>query len=214
MKKYKSPPNKLNLVGQRFGKLTVIKELDKRDQKGLVLYQCKCDCGNITIVNSNHLRTGHTKSCGCGKHKITDLTGQVFGRLTVESYIGRKRGNTIWKCKCSCGNYCEVSASALQSGATKSCGCLNTEIRSQTAKERFGFVDGTSLVGVSEKRSLNKNNSSGHRGIHYDKTRKKWVAQITFQRKNHCLGRFDTLEEAIEARKQGEEKFFTPYRTR
>lgn len=46
------------------------------------------------------------------------------------------------------------------------------------------------------------------------KPEKKWVAQITFQRKKHCLGRFDTLEEAIEARKQGEEKFFAPYRTR
>lgn len=212
--RHKSPANKSDFVGKRFGHLTVIKELPERTSKGLVIYQCKCDCGNITNVVSNHLSTGHTQSCGCGKHRLNDLTRQTFGRLTVVEYVGRRSGNTMWRCKCSCGNYIETSSSSLHSGATKSCGCLNTEIRSKTAKERFGFVDRTSLVNVSANRAINKNNSSGHRGVHFDKGRKKWVAQITFQRKNHLLGRFNTLEEAIEARKQGEEKYFVPYRNK
>lgn len=46
----------------------------------------------------------------------------------------------------------------------------------------------------------------------FDKKRKKWVAQITFQRKNHCLGRFDKKEDAINARLEGEERFFGKYR--
>lgn len=212
--RHKSPANKSDFVGKRFGHLTVIKELPERTSKGLVIYQCKCDCGNITNVVSNHLSTGHTQSCGCGKHRLNDLTRQTFGRLTVVEYVGRRSGNTMWRCKCSCGNYIETSSSSLHSGATKSCGCLNTEIRSKTAKDRFGFVDRTSLVNVSANRAINKNNSSGHRGVHFDKGRKKWVAQITFQRKNHLLGRFNTLEEAIEARKQGEEKYFAPYRNK
>lgn len=97
-------------------------------------------------------------------------------------------------------------------GRTKSCGCLNTETRSQSAYSRFGFVDGTSLVGISDKRRLNKNNSSGVRGVTFDKKRNKWVAQITFQRKNYYLGRYDTKEEAIAARKAGEEKYYGKYR--
>ncbi|RGX57740.1 AP2 domain-containing protein [Thomasclavelia ramosa] len=87
-------------------------------------------------------------------------------------------------------------------------------MRSESIKDRFGLIDGTSLANISEKRKINKNNSSGHKGVHYDKQRKKWVAQITFQRKNHNLGRFNTLEEAVEARKKAEELYFEPYRNK
>lgn len=105
-----------------------------------------------------------------------------------------------------------VNAHSLKDGKTKSCGCLNTEVRSHTAKDRFGFVDGTTLSGISSSRKINKNNSTGVRGVSFDKKRNKWVAQITFQRKNHCLGRFDDKEDAIDARLEGEERFFGEYR--
>ena len=54
-----------NLVGHRFGKLTVIQLLDKSDKFGRRMYRCKCDCGNETIVSSVSLVTEHTNSCGC-----------------------------------------------------------------------------------------------------------------------------------------------------
>lgn len=44
-----------------------------------------------------------------------------------------------------------------------------------------------------------KNNSSGYKGVSFDKTRNKWQAKITFNRKQLHLGRFDTIEEAVEA---------------
>lgn len=212
MSNYKSPPNKSNLTGKKFGKLTVLEETDKRTKKQLVIYKCKCECENIIEVNSNRLLTGHTKSCGCLNHTIKDLTGQEFGRLKVISFNGRYSNNTWWNCHCDCGKDVVVSSRGLSTGSIKSCGCLNTETRLETVKDRFGLVDGTSLANISKKRKINKNNSSGYKGVHYDKQRKKWSAQITFQRKNHHLGRFDTLEEAVEARKKGEELYFGPYR--
>ena len=118
----------------------------------------------------------------------------------------------MWKCVCDCGNEVIVNAHSLKDGKTKSCGCLNTEVRSKTAKDRFGFVDGTTLSGISSSRKINKNNSTGVRGVSFDKKRNKWVAQITFQRKNHCLGRFSKKEDAIKARLEGEERFFGKYR--
>lgn len=206
-----SPPNKIDLTNQRFGHLTAIRDTGKR-YKGLSVWHCQCDCGNTCEVTTNHLRTGHTTSCGCAKGQREDLTGKRFGRLVVQEYIGRKNGYTLWKCACDCGNSIVTSAHSLKMGRTKSCGCLNTETRSQSAYSRFGFVDGTSLVGISDKRRLNKNNSSGVRGVTFDKKRNKWVAQITFQRKNYYLGRYDTKEEAIAARKAGEEKYYGKYR--
>ena len=53
-----------NLIGQRFGKLTVVKfvEMDSRRQS---IWLCKCDCGKETLVRAGNLRRLHTRSCGC-----------------------------------------------------------------------------------------------------------------------------------------------------
>ena len=59
--------------------------------------------------------------------KFEDLTGQVFGQLTViQRAENDKYGNTRWLCRCDCGKECIVAASALKSGQ-KSCGCYNLE---------------------------------------------------------------------------------------
>ena len=75
-----------------------------------------------------------------------------------------------------------------------------------------GLVDGTMKCGIKKDRKLNKNNTSGVRGVHFDKDRGLWVAQIMFQRKAHILGRFKTKSEAVKTRLTGEEKYFGKYR--
>lgn len=57
------------------------------------------------------------------------------------------------------------------------------------------------ICGIQKGRKLNKNNSSGVCGDHYDKNRKRLVAQLMFQRKMHLIGRFKTKCDAISARK-------------
>ena len=68
------------------------------------------------------------------------------------------------------------------------------------------------LCGIKKDRKLNKNNTSGVRGVHFDKDRLLWVEQIKFQIKSHILGRFKTKREAAKARKAGEEEYFGKYR--
>ena len=60
---------------------------------------------------------------GCSR---IDLTGQVFGRLTVQGPSMWRDNNReiLWLCRCSCGKRCFVRVSNLRSGSTKSCGCL------------------------------------------------------------------------------------------
>jgi len=57
---------RLDLVNQRFGRLTVI-SFTGIDNNCNSLWECKCDCGNITTVRGNFLKDGHTKSCGCDR---------------------------------------------------------------------------------------------------------------------------------------------------
>lgn len=61
--------------------------------------------------------------------KVIDLTNCQFGRLAVIKRVDNdKYGNTVWQCRCECGNIVNVPANALKSGNTKSCGCLHKEI--------------------------------------------------------------------------------------
>lgn len=69
---------------------------------------------------------------------------------------------------------------------------------------------------TQQKNVINKrkqsNNTSGTVGVTWNQSRKKWVAQIQINRKNITLGRFNTKEEAIQARKQAEIEYFGEYR--
>lgn len=56
----------IDLTGKKFGRLTVI-ERRGSDKYGKVLWLCKCDCGNETVVRGNSLKRGLTTSCGCYK---------------------------------------------------------------------------------------------------------------------------------------------------
>ena len=58
---------------------------------------------------------------------FTDLTGDVYGRLTVDSYGGRRGKLHQWNCTCECGARKAVYGSHLRCGGTKSCGCLKRE---------------------------------------------------------------------------------------
>lgn len=58
----------IDLTGQKFGKLTVIKRLGS-DKYKKAIWLCQCDCGNLKQATSNNLRRGLIKSCGCIKGK-------------------------------------------------------------------------------------------------------------------------------------------------
>ena len=63
------------------------------------------------------------------------LTDKRFNMLKVVSRVeNTKRGGTQWKCKCDCGNEKIAAIHDLQSGATRSCGCLKAEMASKRLK--------------------------------------------------------------------------------
>ena len=113
-----------DLSGLTFGKLTVIRKTGER-KNGQWLWECRCDCGKTVNIRSSGLISGQSRSCGCEKGKLqTDLTGQIFGHLTVKRMTGdRKNGYYVWECGCDCGNTIAVSGRYLMTGATQDCGC-------------------------------------------------------------------------------------------
>lgn len=113
-------------------------------------------------------------------HHVEDLTGQVFGRLTVIGLDIEKtatHGHPMWACVCSCGATTSLRRSRLISGNTSSCGCLKAELmQTRMIGNKFGVKkdkrDGTRLYGVyrnMKSRCYNPNATSyrwyGARGI-------------------------------------------------
>ena len=124
------------LTGKRFARLTVT-GFAGRTNNYRKLWKCKCDCGKEILVTESHLKSGGTKSCGCLKKDILskprvdiqefpeeDLTGKVFGELTVIGFSHREKYNNYWNCKCSCGKECKINEYRLRIGTVKSCGHL------------------------------------------------------------------------------------------
>ena len=296
-------------TGLRYGHLLVLERAENtRNGSGTscVQWKCRCDCGREKILTSVALSSGRTNSCGyCNiseKYQdrikttengklMVDLSGLTFNKLTVveqgPSYIPPNGGVSIVRfwCRCSCGNpkMVLVRASALKTGAAKSCGCQNRD--NSFAKRKYnryeeredfmiGYTDSgrpfffdkadydrvkehywretpqgyivTAWRGAGDKQTvflhrfimgakdgeivdhinhdtfdnrqcnlrivdtfesmrntgMNKNNTSGYKGVYLKKGR--WTASIHYNKREHFLGCFDTIEEAAEARRKAE----------
>ena len=114
----------IDLTGQKFGKLTVLEKTKERRNRQVV-WRCSCECGKETLVVGSSLRSGHTKSCGCGNYdskNFQDLTNQIFGKLIVIEQSGKDNyRHILWKCKCECGNIRIALGTELRQGKITAC---------------------------------------------------------------------------------------------
>ena len=145
--------NKLDLVGQIFGYLTVLEPAPPDKQK------CQCKCGNIVFVETNNLTSGNTKSCGCyqkeraSKASFKSLVGQRFGKLIVLERVENNRfGHVCYKCQCDCGSITVVDANNLRNGNTNSCGCIKSKgemiINNWLQEHHIPFISQYSHMGI------------------------------------------------------------------
>ena len=81
------------LIGQTFNSLTVIERTAKRAKNGSSYWRCKCICGKEKIARSDYFTSGKLKNCGCVRIKEKDLTGKIFGDLTVIGSVFNKDNN-------------------------------------------------------------------------------------------------------------------------
>lgn len=199
-------------IGNKYNEWTVIDKGSKPKY-----FKCRCSCGVEREVYYANLTSGKSKSCGhIRKPKRNDekYIGNKFGRLTVIKRVNDV-GRSKYLCKCDCGNEVVVSVKSLGSRRF-SCGCLQDETSrkklEKIPKEAFekyseNFVEGTNLTNLTQK--LSKNNKTGVKGVFKGKNG-RYYASIMIARKRIHLGVYDTLGEAEDARKEGEEKYFKP----
>lgn len=193
-------------TGQVFGKLTVL-EQEGRDKLKKVLWRCRCECGNETVVPSGSLVTGNTTSCGCAfKESVTKHGGTGKGsyntwrammrRCTVltDKDYPRYGGKGVTVCE-RWRDYANFVADMGEPEGDETLDRINTYGNYEPDNCRWAGVQ-------TQNRNvrLRVNSTTGYIGVSV--VGKKFLAKITKDKKSYYSKLCNTVEEAAAARKE------------
>lgn len=208
-----------DMTGKKINNLQVIKYAGKND-KGQVLWECKCDCGNPNsiIVQGRYLRANQVRSCGCLKNKhglhksrINNEYRHMKDRCLnsksqiYENYGGR--GISICDEWLGENGFINFYNWAIKNGYSDK---LTLDRINNDGNYEPDNCRWTTKTVQSINRRTNKNNASGIKGVYWSKKDKSWYAQITLNKKCIHLGYCKSKEEAVEKRRKAENKYFKP----
>lgn len=210
---------KLDVTGERYGKLIGVQRLI--NQKGHSVWLWKCDCGNKKEILLVNVRRGLVKSCGC---------------LNLERLIKHKMSkhwlySTFCGIKSRCNNpknkkYTLYGARGIKCGFKtfeEFCSYVQTLPNFNRVKEfrlsinridnngdyKVGNLEWASYQKQEANKRLSKNNNSGYEGVSYIKKRNKWGMCLQILGRKAITSSHNTLEGAINARKKAEQEYRT-----
>lgn len=192
-----------DIIGQRFNRLVVIEDDGTRSSKGEIKWLCQCDCGNLYHTIGYRLRNGLTKSCGClnneKKHgRFKDLSGTETGNFKIVDRAFSKNQRVWWNCICKhCGSSVILNSNLIDNQT--SCGC-----RRGASK---GYMDSIRDPESRKSTKPTARNSTGVRGVYFNKRKNRYQAFINVDKKTKYLGSYVSLEEASKIRREAEEKY-------
>lgn len=193
-----------NIVGNKYGRLTVL-EFSHSTAKGLY-YKCQCECGNIVVLQKSHLLHYPNITCGdCPKVVEEDnylryicANGDsfIFDREDITTVMDHRWciGDGYVQCVRN-GKLTKLSCLLMNPPRNMVVDHVNGDTR-DNRRENLRVASSTENGGNAV---LYKNNSSGYKGVSFNKERMKYTASIQCNRKQHYLGAFKTPEEAARA---------------
>ena len=206
------------LSGQVFGRWTAIRKTVNRFKRPS--WWCECACGTERAVETRHLIRGQSKSCGCALwgnkrgHKHGHNTNNVFSPEYSSWHQMKQRclnpndkryhdygGRGIKVCErwLDFNNFFEDMGEKPTSKHSIDRIDVDGNYEPTNCKWSDDYEQQRNI-------RVHKNNKLGVKGVHFDKQRNKYTAQLYANGKRRYMKRFDTLEEAIEGRKQAEIK--------
>jgi hypothetical protein len=206
---------KLNLTGQRFGRLKVIKEGDpliKKSHRTRARWLCQCDCGNVSLVRSDCLKNKNTQSCGC--------YGKSFH---IKHHLFNHPIYTVWDgIKSRCHNQKAANFKRYGGRGIKICDewkddfkafydwCILSGWEKGLEIDRFPDNNGnyepsncrivTRRLNALNKTELQSNNTSGYAGVYFSNSRNKWNSAIKVNGKVIYINSCDSKKQAVRAR--------------
>ena len=205
---------KIEMIGKKFGKLTVIKEAGK-SKAGEIMYICRCECGTEKVINGCNLRRGYITSCrgkGCyqnKKHGMRDT--DIYKKYQDMKYRCNRKDNKIygargikvcdeWQGENGFANFLEWSKN---NGYIEGLSLDRMDVNGNYEPSNCRWVKW--LIQAENKR-VQHNSKTGVSGVI---TRgNSFSVDISVKGKRKHIGSFKTLEEAKEARKEAELKYW------
>ena len=209
----------IDLTGEKFGLLTVLKKTTSyRTQPR---YICKCDCGVEKTIRSCHLVTGYTKSCGClakirptkhgqAKRKNKSFEYQIWGSMIQRCHNSKNKSYNNFGARgiIVCERWRDFSNFLEDMGEKPtqehSIDRIDVNGNYEPSNCRWATTDIQSL-----NKRLYRSNKSGYAGVYWHKRLNKWYASIRIDGKSKHLGMYTTKEDAISSRKEAEIKHRT-----
>lgn len=200
---------KVDMTGKIYGKLQVISEINK-PEKSEALWLCKCACGNYTQVRGYYLRNGHTKTCGHCPEQYEVFSN--FIKCTTKSgryFIFDNEDLDLLK-----DYHWSVDKYRYAQGFNKSNGkkvklhrlLLNTpdniivdHINGQPWDNRKSNLRCATQHQNTQNSAMPSSNTTGYKGVCFDKRKKKYLASIHPNGKTKFLGYFSNPQDAAKA---------------
>lgn len=146
---------KVDLTGQKYGRLTVIEKVGVRNKKAI--WKCLCDCGKYSEVPTSHLRSGHTTSCGCYHAEISKIVNTTHGKRKDKLYM-------VWsgmKKRC-----CNPNGPGY-----KNYGGRGISVCDEWKNDFQAFYDWAMANGYDEKLTIERKNVNGN----YEPSNCEWI---------------------------------------
>ena len=198
----------IDRTGQIFGKLTVLEQAG-RDKLQKVLWRCKCECGNATVVVAGSLVTGNTTSCGCvvpnfkhgGSGKGSYNTWRaMIRRCTISTDKDYPRYGGLGVSVCATWlNYNKFVADMGEPKGDETLDRINTYGNYSPENCRWAGVQTQ-----NRNTRLRVNSTTGFIGVSV--VGRRFLAKITVGKKSYYSKLCVTVEEAAAARKELELK--------
>lgn len=223
-----------DLTGMKFGRLTVVEQSEDYIApcgRHYPMWKCICSCieHNIVFVTSQDLKSGHTKSCGCfnrdqvsarsKKYNQYDLLNEygvgILSNTGKEFYFDLEDYDLIKNYYWMSNNYGYVYAHNNDTTVSMHRLVINCpsdmvvdHINGNKLDNRKSNLRVCTIAENVRHRVSSSNNDSGNLGVFFDKRINKWCSKLFYNGKNYYLGSFETKEQAIDARRHAEIKYF------
>lgn len=107
-------------IGTKYGNWTILKEPQRINKK--LIYECKCDCGNISNVRDEVLKKSQSRFCiRCNNQKEKIEVGYKIGKWTVIQEIKTEEKRKVYIVQCECGKIKTQKGIRLRFGDSLGC---------------------------------------------------------------------------------------------
>ena len=228
----------IDITGQKFWRFKVLHfDIDTRFDKH-PKWVCECECGVVKSVRGDHLKSGKTKSCGCIKREVLKKRADMAFEKKNEYYIDGdfayiKADNCEdyivadsedldklleYRWHVTKAKYAKADSrhgyvamhkvilgtkDGMVADHMRDFGDIPRTLNNTKANLRFATPSQNSI-----NRGILKSNTSSATGVVFLKSVGKWMAELKINRKTIYLGRYDDFEDAVRARRDGEDKYF------